>query len=425
MERRFVVLLSTVVLAALLCPQVRGGAWLNLGSIHVSQAAAQVGKAAEPESQLGASELALERAAEIGGVGQEARETLVKMFTLARDYESANHAFQEYATGGSDTLPGSLFLIRQMLGSLERGQVADAEQIRRIVAARWSLADYRRYAGDYEKEAEQLVSWADDQAGNHAYTQAESAYQMATVIAPSWTDGYLDLGGFYYDQKRWEEAETAYRSAEAIDPSDEAVFVGLGKVYLARGQASDADQLLSAGTKARNLGAFEWGRYMIGKAWEWKGDPLKAIDNYEAVVARYKQYGTTHAEPTWEAYFSLGSIASDRKEYDLAIQYFSGAASVSTEYGMDARALGYVADVYRLKGDPGQGIAVLKHAVALLDYVSSQDELKLSLLKKLGDSCWSLQDQACALAAYAQVLKLDPNEETARARVDSPSKSPR
>ncbi len=416
--RRFFVMLLVVGLTALLYSRLAGSVWLNLGSIGVSHAtlAANSSQLSFPIERAIAP---LQRATEYGGARSRAYEGLVKIHTLAREYGRAGQAFQQYLSLTSDAVVGTLFLSSQALACLQQGDTSDVEQIRSVLWGLGSTSGYQQHRSDYQEEANLLINWAGDQERERRYPQAEAAYKMATAVAPSWVEGYLRLGGFYRGQKRWDDAIAAYNSAIEIDPTGKDGLVGLGRVYMDRGLTQDAGRLFDAGTEALKRGAFEWGQVMIGQAHEWKGDVSGAIEAYKSVVASHQQHASLEADPTWSAYFRLGSIYEDRKEYDLAIEYYQGAASVSHQYGMDARALGYVAGVYRLEGKQKAAIMELEYSLDLLDGVNSQDGLKLSLLRKLGNLCWGTQEEQCAMNSYEQILRLDPSDETARSRLNS------
>lgn len=358
----------------------------------------------------------LEYAAHAGGDRARVIYGLFKAHLLHGDYERSGEALSSYLSMTSDSDVPMLWLAKQAETLVDAGRDEDALQITAMIdrlALRRKQADHRSL---WESEANQLVgrAWRLDLAGDHQ--SAIALVKLSIALAPWSPEGFYNLGDFYLYQQRWSEALDSYERGLTEDPLSCRGLIGVGKVYLYQDQKEFADNLLSSGEQLLAQGEDTWGHYMIGRAFHWQGKEELAIEHYQAIVD-LPHDGDVDAEPIWGANIDLGSIYEERGDADAAIAYYRAAVRASTQYGRGAEALALIAHVYRSQGKHEEAIKELEQALTLLADSSSAQELKLSLLRQLGDSCWVVGRSECSDSAYEKVLSVDPQDTLAKSRI--------
>lgn len=69
-------------------------------------------------------------------------------------------------------------------------------------------------------------------------------YRLASKLAPSFPDSYINIGSVFLNMGRLEEAEGAYLQAYKMDPRNGAVLRNLGKLKQRRGDLAEAERFI-------------------------------------------------------------------------------------------------------------------------------------------------------------------------------------
>ncbi len=122
---------------------------------------------------------------------------------------------------------------------------------------------------------------------------AWQAYVRATEVDPQCAPGWCNRAGLAWILGRTEEANTCYEQATHLAPSLAEPRLGLARIALSR---RHWDRALEGAHDVLRLSsspeAIAEARYLCGIAWEGKGDPERAVEEFEeAAGAGHDQAG--------------------------------------------------------------------------------------------------------------------------------------
>ncbi|MBN2582139.1 MAG: tetratricopeptide repeat protein [Planctomycetes bacterium] len=159
----------------------------------------------------------------------------------------------EIANSGSYewTAPESLHgQVEVQVTVLDRaGHLASAELPLEIVPAQPAAAEPQTSASATEQATEDSLSQSQRAYAmatlarlQENWTDAEYQLKRATTLNPDHTRAWVDLGGIYASNKRWDPAVDAYRKATSLQPQNTNALLGLARSLAARGDVAGATQ---------------------------------------------------------------------------------------------------------------------------------------------------------------------------------------
>jgi tetratricopeptide (TPR) repeat protein len=141
------------------------------------------------------------------------------------------------------------------------------------------------------------------------YSEAESAYQLASKLNPKDPRSYAGLGNIYFDQQRYMEAETAYRRAVDLNPSDAISYLHLSYTY------NKLERYAEAEKAAKRTNAL---RPHAPLGYDALGWSLYKQQRYTEAETAYRQ--AIKLSPAHrDLYITLGRMLMEQKRYQDAI----------------------------------------------------------------------------------------------------------
>jgi tetratricopeptide (TPR) repeat protein len=183
---------------------------------------------------------------------------------------------------------------------------------------------------------------------------AEDEFRAASELDPRSAEALAGLANVYSKTQRWPEAESALRKLAALDAQNGAAHIQLGRVLAAEGKNDEAAAELQAGLKlspdptAQRDAAEVYlaaGKYSEAEAQfrdAVRQDPASAEARYGLGRALMQQKKFADAQPELlaaiqrnpklaEAYGDLAIVASENKDYPLAIRALDARANLLPE----------------------------------------------------------------------------------------------
>jgi len=141
--------------------------------------------------------------------------------------------------------------------------------------------------------------------------EAIKAYQQAIKQDPT-NDTYLEnLGDIYFSLGQYDDAAAEYSQAVRINPTSTTEWYSLGQAYEQTGNYAGAEQAFN---KIRGQSPEE-AAFGLGQTYHLMGDYDDAVSELQSAIA---------IDPTQEdAYYELGRVYTDQKEFDKAQEQVS------------------------------------------------------------------------------------------------------
>ena len=169
------------------------------------------------------------------------------------------------------------------------------------------------------------------QQGN--YEGAVKEFQRSIGLSPhsSYTQNAYDyMVQSLLKLNRTDDAIKAYRQAINLDPTNDSYYVNLGNIYFSLGRYNEAKSEYNEAVKINPTSTLNW--YSLGQASMQTG-------NYAGAEEAFK---TVNAYSPGEATFALGQIYHLMGRYDDAVTELKSAISVNKDFGYAYFELGYV-----------------------------------------------------------------------------------
>jgi tetratricopeptide (TPR) repeat protein len=200
-------------------------------------------------------------------------------------------------------------------------------------APRKNMANLKRILGD-EKEA-------------------EKHFRIAIDYAPDKVLAYLDLGGFFFDLKRYDDALAIYKEASEIDPDDIRATSQIAAVFMIQNDTTGADSIYTAIAKKHwdnlkmlqslssifyNLGNQQMTLDIAGRIAELMPEEPHALKHYGLILYSVEKY--SEAESIFvelidngfedsDVYYYLGRISRFERRFVDGENYFSKAIAIN------------------------------------------------------------------------------------------------
>lgn len=380
----------------------------NLGNLSLESALVS------GQSNAGAltlAETSLEQATALHPETVAAYRSLGEVRILNNDYAGASVAF---LVSRADPHIGALQLVWLELAgerNLHLQRYEEALKVRDVMAG--LTAGYRGLA-EFSCESKTVETaqgrawrlWLEGEG-----RAEEIAYQLVIELAPSCPGAYYRLGGLYYGQQRYDEAENAYQQGILADSKTVACGYGyLAGTYMEQGRL---DEVVRAAEAASQHGGGPQAHMLLGRVYQLKGDLSLAQGYYSTAASQVSQCDQDDWS-RWAAYFYMGWMAFDRKEYDLALSHMRQASQVMPGTSAEPQALKYVGDMYMQRGMLPEAILEYERAIALApagwDWV-------WSVHLALADAYRGSGQVDAAIREYTEVLRLKPDYQYARTQI--------
>jgi|GEM_PF-934201 len=225
-------------------------------------------------------------------------------------------------------------------------------------------------------------------------------------LAPQNADAQIQAGLAFFRNGLRKEGRTALHAAWKLLPQEVEAHNKLGNAFLEQMQWGDA---ISVSREALQLDAnsaeahYNLGRGLRGKAYlirQYKKDESWSLG--ESAIAALRK--AIQLNPKYsEAYFQLGWVFEDRKQFDQAFSYYRQALQLNPKHSEAYRKLGYA---LREQGKLEQAIAVFRQAT----HSNPQSSDTYSNLGLALEEQGQLNE---AIANYRQALQLDPDNSLA------------
>ncbi|MBM4339138.1 MAG: tetratricopeptide repeat protein [Deltaproteobacteria bacterium] len=145
---------------------------------------------------------------------------------------------------------------------------------------------------------------------------ALKAYRQAIKLDPINDSYHVQLGNLYFSLGRYEEAKAEYTEAVKIDSTSTLNRYSLGQAYLQTGQYTEAEQAF----KTVNAHSPGEAAFALGQTYHRMGRYDDAVTELKSAVSLKKNLGY--------AYFELGSVYADQKEFEQAQEQVSILSSI-------------------------------------------------------------------------------------------------
>ena len=166
------------------------------------------------------------------------------------------------------------------------------------------------------------------------------------------------------------------------------------------------DEAMRAAETALQSGGGPQANMLLGRLYQLNGDLLLAQDYYLTATRQTSQCGQDDWS-RWTAYFYLGWMAFDRKEYDLALSYMWQASQVMPGTAAESQALKYVGDMYQQRGMLLEAIQGYEKAIKL---APSDWDWAWRIHLALADAYRDHGQVELAIQEYSLVLISIPND---------------
>jgi tetratricopeptide (TPR) repeat protein len=262
----------------------------------------------------------------------------------------------------------------------------------------------------------------------HVYASVEALVQQIAARNPAGIVTYLNLGGVYFQHRRFDDAIRIYRGLIAVQPEYARAYADLGLVYTLRGRHDEAAALCQRAL-ALDPGLADAHHY-LGHIRDAQGRREEAIAEYRAALAVkpdllaaalslgnvYVAVGR-HAEAIAtlqalvarsprrpEAHYALGAAFAAIGEKAQAIDAYRTAIALRPSYPEAYNNLGIE---YRRNGQLAEAVAAYRSAIAI-------DPGFAMAYNNLGAAYAEHARYAEAADAWQQALRVDPLGATGR-----------
>jgi serine/threonine protein kinase/tetratricopeptide (TPR) repeat protein len=181
--------------------------------------------------------------------------------------------------------------------------------------------------------------------------EAIAILNRALELAPNSDDAYRRLGGAYAKIGRKEDAIIAYQKATEINPYYWFNFSTLGAAYFRMGKYEEALKAYRRVIELEPNNVF--GPLNVGAV-------LFSQGKYEECIPAFKR--ALEIEPSWLIYSNLGTAYFYLKRGQESVRAFEQAVQMNPN---QERAVGNLADAYRLAGQKDKALITYDKAIAL------------------------------------------------------------
>lgn len=288
------------------------------------------------------------------------RQRMMTLYQGGDARESEEYLLGLAQKGGTDEEADELF------ECMAKGQLAQD----RVLDARLTLETWLKWRS---KNAQALIWLAETFERDQSYKEAIKNYLAALEIVPDDRTSRLSLANIYLAANKVEEAQTHFDILVKRSSDDDLAKLGLAQCLIRLGQKPEASEL------------------------------LKSIQADKLPV-----------NPRGVFYSTMGALATDEKQYEEAVKYFTESLKLAPEYTGTHTQL---AQAYARLGKSELAAKHLAESKALFEKQQALTGLitdinssprDLSLRIKLAKLQKELGQNVAAIAAAHQALQLDP-----------------
>jgi len=174
-------------------------------------------------------------------------------------------------------------------------------------------SSYTQKGYDYMVQSLLKLGRADD---------AIKAYRQAIKLDPTNDSYHVNLGNVYFSLGRYEESKSEYIKAVKIDSTSTLNWYSLGQAYMQTGNYTEAEHAF------KTVNAYSPGEatFALGQIYHWMGRYDDAIAELKSAISVNKDFGY--------AYFELGSVYADQKEFEKAQEQVSILSSIDQTFAL-------------------------------------------------------------------------------------------
>jgi len=145
---------------------------------------------------------------------------------------------------------------------------------------------------------------------------AIKAYKQAIRLDPTNGSYHANLGNIYFSVDRYDDAAAEYKAAVRIDPTSTLNWYSLGQAYMQAGNYAGAEQAFKT-IKAQSP---HDAMFALGQTYRRMGRYDDAVYELKSAITKDRGFGY--------AYFELGLVYADQKEFDKAQEQASILSSI-------------------------------------------------------------------------------------------------
>jgi tetratricopeptide (TPR) repeat protein len=150
-------------------------------------------------------------------------------------------------------------------------------------------------------------------------TEALAEFQQVTQQAPESPLAHLWLGKVYLFQRNFPQSEAEFKKVLALDPKNYAAMILLGRLYSYEPEKLDlAEDYLKQGLELSPDNVE--GHFDLGRVYALKGDRRKAIDSFNFVFFKERDFGLYHNEVA-RILEAWGEKAEALRQYQRALLF--------------------------------------------------------------------------------------------------------
>jgi tetratricopeptide (TPR) repeat protein len=235
------------------------------------------------------------------------------------DFAGAESRFQEALTSGSnDVRLRSLFGLADL--ELRKGQPQEVEKY------------LRQAQSTAPQEPAVYRAWGRYLAIQKRFPEAEKSFQRAVVLSHRDVGSQMDLGDFYLlGPRRFKEATGAYRAVLAKNPNHAGAHYALGIALTRLGQNAEAEtQLQDASRLAPTL---PFAPQALGELYLHRRQYDKALETFSGVVKLRADFVPAHVG-LGDAWWGKEDASKAAAEYAKAAKLAPNEASLQIKLGM-------------------------------------------------------------------------------------------
>jgi len=175
-------------------------------------------------------------------------------------------------------------------------------------------SSYSQDAYDYMVQSLLKLSRTDD---------AIKAYRQAIKLDPTNDSYHVNLGNIYFSLGRYDDAKSQYSEAVKLDPTSTLNWYSLGQAYMQTGNYAGAEQAF------KTVNAYSPGEatFALGQIYRLMGRYDDAVAELKSAISADKDFGY--------AYFELGSVYADWKEFEKAQEQVSILSSIDQSLALE------------------------------------------------------------------------------------------
>jgi tetratricopeptide (TPR) repeat protein len=218
---------------------------------------------------------------------------------------------------------------------------------------------------------------------------AIEAYSKSLDLKPNYADAYYNMGISLQDQGKLKEATQAYKKAISLNPDYVDAYINLGNALRDQGKALEA--ILAYRHVITIKPNYPEVHYNLGLTLQSQGELKKASEAYKKAISLRPDYP--------QAFYNIGNILHEQGGFGDALEAYKKAILLKPNY----------AEAYNNMGLTLQSQGKLKEAAEAYDKAKSLNPNYAEAHYNIGVS---LQDQGkldSAIKAYKKAISLRPN----------------